>query len=268
MPKKVFTTLGIFLVFTLVVLLSFKFDSKSKFTAMESSGKTIELKNTTWELVEYTDGPEVKNMVGTDWILQFDREDGFVRLCDTHPFSFYTFKDTVNFNFTKKNDTTCQDDTIGASEETFFSFFKSTPTAERVSDSNGKFKEVLTLTEDTKKLIFVPRTTIETGDALNKTKNVVVTAELCPPVSKAVPTPTCTPYASDFTVAPIDQEKSITTPFTTDAKGIGTVSLPKGSYQVSMKTSTASVTFSPIIFSIADTSDAPYPLALKVVSKK
>lgn len=268
MPKKVFTTFGIFLVLTLVVLLSFRFESKRKFTATSENTQTIELKNTTWELVEYTHGPDVKNMVGTDWILQFGKDDGFLRLCDTHPFSFYTFRDTVNFTFTQKNDTTCQDDTIGASEETFFSFFKNTPTATRMSDPSGKFKEVLTLTEDNTKLVFIPRTILEGSLETGKTKHVVVTAELCPPVTKKVPTPVCAPYAGEFIVSPIDQEKALSTPFVTDAKGIGTVSLPKGSYQVGMKTGVDGAVFSPIIFSIADTSEVVYPLTLHVVSKK
>lgn len=262
MSQKTRLSIGLLLVLTLVCGAGLYIGTKKTSHVVSSADKTIDLKNTTWELVEYTEGSDVKNMVGTDWILQFGAKDGFFRLCDTHLFTFYTFKDVVTFDFSEKNDTSCQDTHPGAHESTLFDFLKSNPRGERVSDASGKFKEVLTLVSGDKKLVFIPRTALEVSDSSN-TKHVLVDATVCSPT-----TTECALFAGTFHITSIDQKDSVPMILTTDIQGQGSIELPKGSYQVTMEKGPKGETFSSIIFSITDTKKGPYVIELEVQSKK
>ncbi len=265
--------------FTIGILLGIGFALSSKKSYVETPfdfALDNQIKNTTWELVQYSDGREIENLVGTDWVMHFDADRGFIRLCDTHPFSYTLSGGRITFTFSETASSSCQDSTL-SSESVFFDLLNQSPLVERVSYETKEFNEVLTLVSGNKKMVFIPRVDMPAGSLSplsvlnNKEKSVSIKAEYsCTVENTEEQVPCSAPFQGEFVLTQLDatpDKKPYTSSVLTDATGISVLMVPFGTYQVTLlKTPTLienqKYDLNPIIFSIVSTTGEPYELLL------
>lgn len=148
--------IGIFLLACIclgvILFLGFTTYSKKMYTSSSfvSNYSDLDISNTTWEIVQFSDGPKIENLVGTDWIISFGKEDGFIRLCDMHSFTYDISGNTLSVVFSGEKEASCQDSTV-SSEEVFLSLLNAGPLVERIQFTTKDFNEVLTLVYGQKK---------------------------------------------------------------------------------------------------------------------
>lgn len=268
--KLVFVLVG----FAALLFAGFLVSSKKVSFINTPDENALDINNTTWEIVQYSDGPNIENLVGTDWVLHFDQKKGFLRLCDTHPFSYSVAAHFLTATFNEKTESSCQESSV-TSEHVFLDLLSGTPTIERVEYQSNISSEVLTLVLGTKKLVLIPRVDVTpsgtTGGvfAVNK-KSVAITARYeCLDTGAAANCPNA-PFQGQFIFKKVTgggekSDKEQTTVVSTDATGGALLSLPLGTYQATLDAQfSKGVAFSPIIFSLVEKTEEPYALLLSI----
>ncbi len=277
MKKDILQITTVLFLVGVLLCIGFALSSKKSYTeTLFNSPEDTRIKNTTWELVQYSQGEEIENLVGTDWVMRFDTDKGFIRLCDAHPFSYVLLGDRVTFTFSETAVSSCQDSTL-SSESVFFDLLNQSPTIERVSYETKEFNEVLTLVSGNKKMVFIPRVdvpavSLSSLSALSdRGKSVSIRAvHPCTITVKEGEAPCTLPFEGEFVLTQLDNtpdKKLYTTSVLTDINGVATLTLPFGTYQVTLPQTPTLVSgkkydFKPIIFSIVPTTTEPYELIL------
>ncbi len=280
--------IGIFLLafILLGVILFWGFTTYSKKIYMSgpvtSGYSDLDIQNTTWEIVQFSDGPRIENLVGTDWIITFGKEDGFIRLCDTHTFTYDISGNTLSVIFSDKKESSCQESTV-SSEVVFLNLLNAGPLVERMQFVTKDFNEVLTLVYGQKKIVLVPRTevTLRTSQRNTQaaladiTKQVMLTANILCSENRVC---TSSSFEGTFLFTQIstlregtDQVKTPALdpfPVKTSVDGTALFSLPLGTYQVTLDSiSNSAYEFNPLIFSVVDSQIGLYQLPLQLVKK-
>lgn len=281
MKKKYFFILLGCLAAGALILSSFSWFKNQRRDKESSSGyvfkeqKTpVELKNTAWEFVQFTQGKEVKNLVGTDWVLQFEKDFGFTRICDIHQFAYKIEDNILKTKSSEVSKSLCQDgtDTI---EKLFFSVLANQPEV-KVTLSSGKVEKVLTITHRDTKFSFVPRSQIPVPAILLGPGAVIPQATV--QVSATVG-PTCgvqtegqdtcgpKPFGGSFNLKEISGTSGVTDiQFTTNQAGLATFPVGFGTYQITYINPDKSTypKLAPVIFST--TEEKTYNIELNLAS--
>ncbi len=250
--RRSFFLLGAIFVALILLYAGWHFESTHEYGATVE--KKIQVEDTTWEFVEYTDGPNVENLVGTDWILQFDNSTGLVRLCDTYTFSFFTSPAKIQFMFDNLHPENCQKN-VNMSEALVFDILQNNPTILRTASPTKVFTEVLVFSSGNKKLVLVPRNKIDLSNKRSHAQKVQLIAQVCTQdvVQNNADLLDCAslPFSGFFSVATVDSStQKVSYEVATDMQGKGEVALPIGSYQIELKEPTSDIVFPPMIFSI------------------
>lgn len=232
MRKKYFIIIFIFLI--LGAFLLYVLDRKSNTTKKDLYEFTtqkgpITLKDTTWEFIQFTDGDTIKNLVGTDWVLQFEDKTGHIRICDTHSFG-YTFKDgDLSVESEEFKNPNCQEN-INTLENFFMNILKSSPKLE-VVESSGNLSRVLTITKGVSKFSLIPREHMDVLTQNQKEGNLLVHTYLCGGDTKSCDIQN--PQVVDVLVTNVETKKVYT--LTTDLNGEKNSPLPFGTYTINIQ---------------------------------
>ncbi len=266
MKKDILKLIVVLSCIGLILFLGFTINSKKTYVAdsFDTYQKKIDIKKTTWEIVQYSEGTTIENLVGTDWIVHFEESQGFIRLCDTHPFTYSQSGDNLLISFDSKIPSSCQESTM-SSESVFLDLLTSKPIIAKFSYKTNQFNQVLTIVSGDKKMVLIPRTDILTNPTMTQ-KNTLPQEEKLISIKAYFPcaedqtkktfqdsTP-CRglPFQGSFAFEQLDAPEKNKTTGDTSTTGEGSVSLQTGTYQVTLNldNTTAKVHFNPVIFSV------------------
>lgn len=269
MKKKYFIFLLCVLLLCGLVLVVF--DSQRKNNDFDTyifkeQDTSINLKNTSWEFVQYTEGSKVNNLVGTDWVLQFGENSGVVRMCSTQKFGFTSNFKTIDVELDYIPSALCSDNSARL-ENLFFSVLQKKPEIQ-ITTGQGSVSKVLSIISGTTKFSFIPHerldslllshdATTKKGISINALYRVCIKKDPC----------TSEPFKGTFTVKDITLVESSPINFSTNETGEVSLELPFGTYQVDLKDETKKYSMNPIIFSTTTNLDHTQIVELLVTKK-
>lgn len=239
---------------------------------------TPRLAETSWEMVQYSTGAQTASIRGTDWFVFFGKDKtGYLKLCETYPFSYTQMSDTqIVFTFEEKDTalSNCQD-TDGI-QQFIREVFTDTVVFEKIAYSTSATQYALVFSKEQKKIAMVPRAHQHTPssvfqDTFKKKEQFIQITPSFVCEKKSTCTDSFETALFPVVLSLTDEPNSATQDKKLMLRGGGVLetALGVGTYTIKPGIAlTQPFTFEPLIFSVTSIQDAPYEIPLSITILK